>query len=408
MRVLLLVIAIALIPLLSRAQTADDVILSLQAELALLRAQEQALVDSISAQQWSIYQADLLSYGLPSDSFLSHKAYYFDYAEDHEQSRWVAHIIAPEVEQVGEGRSNDFRRDPLVRTATADDHDYFNYYPDRKGDARYEGFGYDRGHLAPSADFRWHAPAVSESFYYSNISPQDPDLNRGTWAQLEAMLRSYVIRHQVPVAVVSAPILADSLPSIPQSVNGISIPEYFYKVVYDPAHRRMIAFLMANKQLVKPVDSYAISVDELEKITGYNYFSNVDQSIESSFDITDWFSEYDEGSVVAVNQAELPPRHYNSDNIARQMGTYNKVSVCGTVVSSRNSKKGHAWLNLDRHYPNDYASIMIYKDDLTNFTYNPVTSLRKQTICAEGEVRNIANRPVMMISQPHSISVDKF
>ena len=387
------------------AQSPKEVLLELENQLSEIDESRLALTENINTQKWKIYKDELKSYGLPSENYLEHTAYFFEYDEKHEQSSWVAHMITPEVENLGSARTNDFRVDPLVVSGTAEQDDYFNYYPDRKEGEQYDGFGYDRGHLAPSADFRWYEKAVSESYYYSNMSPQDPDLNRKKWSELENMLRNYVVRNNVPLAVITAPILEDDLPKIKQSRNGVSIPKFYLKIAYDHTNQRIIGFLMANKELTRPVDMYTISVDELEKQTGYDYFPKIDQSLESSYDVKVWFSEYDNGTVEPIPQTTLERGQYNTETIARQMGKYRKVTVCGKVVSARNSRKGHAWINLDRKFPNDYCSIMIYKDQLTNFTYDPVKYLKDKEICAEGEVGNIGNKPVMKINYPTSIQL---
>lgn len=387
------------------SQDSLNIIDGLELQLVEVDKARELLVKKIDYEKWSIYKDELRSYGLPSTDFLEHTAYFFEYSEAHEQSSWVAHMITPEVEQLGAARTNDFRVDSLVITGTAEQEDYFNYYPEKRKEDQYEGFGYDRGHLAPSADFRWYSEAVSESYYYSNMSPQDPELNREKWADLESMLRSYVIRNNVPLAVVTAPILTDDLPKIKQSPNGLSIPKFYLKVVYDPTNKRMIGFLMANKGLVKPVDSYAISVDDLETLTGYDYFPNVDQSLEADYDIAKWFSEYDEGSVKPIKQNSLKRGYFNTVSVASQMNQFKKVNVCGRVVSTRNSRKGNAWINLDRKYPNDYFSVMIYKSELTNFTYDPVRHLVNKNICVEGEVSSFGNKPVMTLKIEESIKV---
>ncbi len=403
----IILILFALIPVILISQSNQERLSDLETQLSKIDKSRKLLSNKINKQKWSIYKNELKTYGLPSTTFLEHTAYFFEYSEAHEQSKWVAHMITPEVTELGTGRTNDFRVDPLVQSGTAEQDDYFNYYPTRKKGEQYDGFGYDRGHLAPSADFRWFGEAVSESYFYSNMSPQHPDLNQKKWAELESMLRGYVIRNNVPLAVITAPVLMADLPKIKQSPNGLSIPEFYLKIAYDHTNQRAIGFLMANKELVKPLDMYTISVDDLEKLTGYNYFPNIDQSLEARYNVKDWFSEYDKGSVEPINQNKLPRGHYNTETVARQMNKYRKVTVCGKVVSARNSRKGHAWINLDRKYPNDYFSMMIYTEQLTNFTYDPVKYLMDKEICVKGEVGKIGNKPVSKISNPKKISFMK-
>jgi endonuclease G len=121
---------------------------------------------------------DLLQVGLPEGQQIRHSAMILSYSEEHEQAKWVAHIIRPEVTDGRGVRSHDFREDPLVATGSAVETDYFLKYLQADSTFTYDGFGWDRGHLAPSADFRWSERALSESFLYSNMSPQLDDFNR--------------------------------------------------------------------------------------------------------------------------------------------------------------------------------------------------------------------------------------
>ena len=390
-------------PFLLIGQSNKELLKELEIQLFETDELREKLYNKISTQKWIIYKDVLKSYGLPSTTYLEHTAYYFEYSEEHEQAKWVAHMITPEVEELGSSRTNDFRVDPLVTSGTADQEDYFIHHPKKRKEDQYEGFGYDRGHLAPSADFRWSGKAVSESYFYSNMSPQHPDLNREKWSDLEAFLRGYVIRNNVSLAIITAPVLSDDLDKIRQSPNGVSIPKFFLKIAYDDTNKRIIGFLMGNNKLGKPLDSYAMSVDDLEELTGIDFFPNIDQGLEASYDVAQWFSEYDEGTVKPIKQNTLPRGHYNTVSVASQMNQYRKVTVCGKVVSTRNSRKGHAWINLDRKYPNDYFSVMIYKDQLTNFTYEPVEYLKNKDICVEGEVGKFGDKPVMKVANDYNI-----
>ena len=109
------------------------------------------------------------------------------YSEEHEQAKWVAHIISPDIITGNVSRTNDFRPDPHVSTGSTVEEDYFLKYLQPDSSYKYDGYGFDRGHLAPSADFRWSTTALSESYFYSNMSPQRPEFNRGTWAELEGL-----------------------------------------------------------------------------------------------------------------------------------------------------------------------------------------------------------------------------
>lgn len=63
----------------------------------------------------------------------------------------------------------------------------------------YRRSGFDRGHMAPAADMRWSATAMSESFYLTNICPQTPSLNQGDWNRLEGKIRDWARRDSAVV-----------------------------------------------------------------------------------------------------------------------------------------------------------------------------------------------------------------
>ena len=391
----------------SNAQSVRETLSDLETQLAKADEHRQQLSERINQQKWTIYNQDLKSYGLPSPTYLEHTAYFFEYSEEHEQAQWVAHMITPEVKELGSGRTNDFRVDPLVLTGTADSIDYYNYHPQRKESKRYEGFGYDRGHLAPSADFRWYSEAVSESYYYSNMSPQHPDFNRKVWADLEGLLRKYVITNQVSLAVITAPILTDDLAKITESPNGVSIPKQFIKIAYDATNDRSIAFLMENKELPNPPSYYAMTIDDVEEITGYNYFPNIDETIETSIDIAAWFEESLNGDAIPIKQELLPFKHFNTITGVKQAKSNKVINVCGTVVGTRHSRKGHAWLNLDKKYPNQIFSIMIRKEKLINYPFDPTVQYKDQKLCFEGKVEKWGDMVVMQVKKPDLITTLK-
>ena len=49
----------------------------------------------------------------------------------------------------------------------------------------------DRGHMCPAGDNRWHWKAMQVSFYMTNICPQNHNLNRGDWKELEESCRRW-------------------------------------------------------------------------------------------------------------------------------------------------------------------------------------------------------------------------
>lgn len=203
------------------------------------------------------------------------------------QPDWAAYrLSAKEVLSENADRTNTFRPDPALagRRPSASDSDYTRS-------------GYDRGHLAPAADMKASMGSMIASFFLSNISPQDPSLNRGLWSRLEEAVRKEAVRCGA-VYVTSGPIFyTDRITreKIFIGKNRIPVPDAFFKVllVKTEGETRAIAFIVPNGSTGTDYFRYALSVDEAERITGLNFFrylpDELEESIESSVDSSTWF-----------------------------------------------------------------------------------------------------------------------
>jgi endonuclease G len=192
------------------------------------------------------------------DQIITHTGYSLLYNETHEQANWVAYELTKEETNKLYERTDKFIVDPRVKTGTA-------------GDKDYEGSGYDRGHLAPASDMGWSAATMSESFFYSNMSPQRPSFNRGIWKKLEEMVRTWAIENS-SVYVVTGPVLSDGLQTI--GANKVSVPNYYYKVVLDYREPNIkgIGFILPNSGSQEELQYYAVSIDSVETITKIDFF----------------------------------------------------------------------------------------------------------------------------------------
>jgi len=212
------------------------------------------------------------------DFIVRHLGYILSYNEKHEQANWVAYELTGTETKKTVERSNDFRPDKAIRTGSATNEDY-------------QGSGYDRGHLAPAADMGWSEKAMEESFLYSNMSPQAPSFNRGIWKRLEEQVRQWAIDNQ-SIYVVTGPILTDNLPTI--GMNKVSVPQYYYKVILDYTKPELkgIGFILPNASSTLPLQSFAMSIDSVERKTGINFFSALpdeqEQTIEKSICLSCW------------------------------------------------------------------------------------------------------------------------
>jgi len=360
--------------------------------------------------------ADVLENGLPKlepgEEIVSHSAMALVYSEEHEQAKWVAHLLVPDVIEGVVSRTNDFREDPKVTTGSATDADYFMKYLQDDGTYKYDGFGYDRGHLAPSADFRWSSTALSESYFYSNMAPQVKELNREKWADLENYMRSYIFRHpESKLYIVTGPVLKKDLPVIERGLNKLSIPQQFFKVAYDPYLQKGIAFVMNNAQMPYPVENYAVSIDYVENLTGIDFFAGLEDDLEASIekqgDVADWIPEIAAGDVMPINPMSLPKNTFNTVQAKVYMDSGETITVMGTVVGSKKTKKGHVFLNLDKQFPGHIFTVTIWKDDLLNFSYEPETSLMGKKVLITGKVSDFGGIPSMNVDREKAIRIEE-
>ena len=194
---------------------------------------------------------------------VKHTHYSLSYSEKHEQAEWVFYEINKERILGLVNRTDDFRSDKSISTNSASLEDY-------------KSTGYDRGHLAPAEDFSFSTSAMSESFYMSNISPQHPSFNYGIWKDLEDLVRKWGVNSTL--YVVSGPVFGSCISTI--GSNNVCIPESYYKVIYDPSGKKMIAFVIPNEKGTKSLKEYVCTTDSLETITNIDFFPILDDKLE--------------------------------------------------------------------------------------------------------------------------------
>lgn len=404
------------ITLLVGAQNIENKLNHLQDSMQVLNQKQIDLKAEIDELKLEKIREEIISIGLPElkegEEVISHAALSLVYDENHEQAKWVSHIITSDIINGKTGRSNDFREDALVKTGSATEKDYFlkTLKDGSKDKYDYDGFGYDRGHLAPSADFRWSKKALSESYFYSNMSPQLPEFNREKWADLEGLLRGYIFEHpKTQLYVITGPILNDSLLVIERGVNKVSIPNYFFKVVLDLSNEKAIAFIMPNKEMKYPVSSYAVTISEVEDITGINFFHQLDnvleQRLESQKNVLVWVPEKQKNDVDPMYQPDLPKGVYNTIQAKRHMGSSKRITVSGTVVGSRKTRNGHLFFNLDKNYPNQIFTVAIWKKNIINFSYDPLTEWKGKEITLKGKIADFDGIPTMIIEKETAIEI---
>ncbi len=415
MRYLLFVLAITARSFLF-AQTTAEKITTATAQLVSIDLQRLKLFEIIETYKLAKIQEDLDLIGLPAamrgDEIIHHSALTLAYAEKFEQARWVAHIITQDVTKGTVLRTNDFRADEKVSTGSAVEADYFLKKMKTDSTWAYDGFGYDRGHLAPSADFRWSKTALSESYYYSNMSPQLAEFNRGAWGNLEDAVRGYLYRNPATsLYIVTGPLLADNLPVIERGINKVSIPAMYWKAVLDFDNKKAIGFMMPNQNITQPLAAFAVSVNEIEKATGLDLFNklpiDLQETLEKQKNITDWLPQVNTLDIEPLSQEKMARNHFNTLIAAQMMGQTSVVNVCGTVVGARLSKAGNVLINLDKQFPNQVFTVFVKKENLLNFNYDLVEVLKNKVVCVKGKVINQGEVATMYIQNQNDITVQE-
>lgn len=200
---------------------------------------------------------------------IHHTYYTLAYSEDNEQAYWVYYELTSELIEGTQSRTDDFRPDPAVSTGSASLADY-------------AGSGYDRGHLCPAADMTLNKTSMSESFFLSNMSPQVPGFNRGVWSRLESQVRKWALEYG-RLYVATGPIFRDDKGAI--GADSVTVPGYYYKVLYDGGER-MIALVLPNASSSTSLDGFVTSVDEVERLTGIDFFSGLNDNLEDRLEGT--------------------------------------------------------------------------------------------------------------------------
>ena len=257
------------------------------------------------------------------DILTIHTGYTLAYDEEHEQAKWVAYeLTRDEVYGIHE-RADNFRSDPSIKSESASLDDY-------------RGSGYDRGHLIPAADLPWAEEAMSDSFYMSNMSPQDPSFNRGIWASLEAVIRTFAATDG-SVYVVTGPVLTDGpYPTIGD--NAVSMPNYYYKVVldYTEPQKKGIGFVLPNEGSKGDLESFATTIDEVEQLTTIDFFPQLpdedEEVLESSFAIDQWnFSEFmatrEEREAYSIDSSQVAIPQKEDTTVTTIKSTIDRIMV---------------------------------------------------------------------------------
>lgn len=193
---------------------------------------------------------------------------------------WVAYELTSQEAQGDNPRKDKFARCPQAQGPQADKEDYRNS-------------GWDRGHMAPAGDMKWSAKAMDESYYFTNICPQNHELNTGDWKELEEKCRNWAEKYG-SLYIVCGPIITDNTHGT-LGENKVVIPDKFFKVLLTQKEGKWkgVGFIFHNPPkrdsristkppVNRPLESYTATIDEVEAVTGLDFFHKLPDSTENA------------------------------------------------------------------------------------------------------------------------------
>ena len=211
-------------------------------------------------------------FGYPSsERILERQAYMLSHDDDKKVARWVSYHLTDEYLVENAERSDKFKADPEIpigKRAELED---------------YKGSGFDRGHIAPSADMLRSQSINDESFLLSNMAPQDHSLNAGKWATLENDVRDWAKKRK-SIWIIAGPIFDDGHKTI--GPNGVGVSQRFYKIVVSgqDCNFDSISFIFPNEKAQNTLEYYITSIDEIELATGLNFLDVLEDTLEEKIE----------------------------------------------------------------------------------------------------------------------------
>lgn len=151
--------------------------------------------------------------------------------------------------------------------------------------------GMSHGHMCPAGDNKWSKEAMNQSFLLTNMCPQDEKLNGGGWKKLEDKCRDWAKKYD-DIYIVAGPIFYEGVKRS-FGKNKICIPNAFFKVVLCVnGTPKAIGFIYSNDDTSQSMAKNVLSVDEIEEVTGFDFFYSLPDSIEDEIELychlNDW------------------------------------------------------------------------------------------------------------------------
>ena len=213
-------------------------------------------------------------------SSIEYSGFKVSYNASRKIPNWVLYeLTASETEGPYSRKGKDFQPDPGLSLPQANDGDY------RRS-------GWSRGHMAPAADFKWSDRAMTETFYYTNICPQNSTLNQKYWNTLEKKVRKCAMEFG-KVWVVTGPVVGGNVYGT-IGAGKVVVPDALFKAMLAQVGGRWVSlgFIMSNNADVQTMKSSAVTVNEIERQTGQDLFDflpdEIEEQVESQLDYKFW------------------------------------------------------------------------------------------------------------------------
>ena len=248
-----------------------------QTSVKALTAEEQAAVKK--AKVVRLYEIPAPLKDRP-EQILHRKGYTVSYNSATRNPNWVAWHLTKSHTYGSNQRSGEvFTEDVSVSRPRATDADYYNSR-------------YDRGHMCPAGDNKWDKEAMAQSFLFTNVCPQNHGLNKYEWNDLEMLCRDWA-REYGAIDIVCGPVYSSSDQQKTIGKNRVWVPDAFFKVVLcRQGKAKAIGFLYRNEGKKQPMADAVCTVDDVERLTGLDFFPELDDKIENRIEatatLTDW------------------------------------------------------------------------------------------------------------------------
>ncbi len=212
------------------------------------------------------------------EMILRRQSYIVSYNHETKIPNWVAWHLTSEHADGEVKRCGGYQEDEDVPAPRATREDY-------------KGSGWSHGHMCPAGDNKWDSVAMRETFLLTNICPQHLCLNSGLWNRIEIDCRKWAKKYG-DVYVVCGPVLLNREHET-IGINKIVVPEAFFKVILCLKDKpKAIGFVVRNNEGKKKRDQFVNTVDEVERITGIDFFpalpDSIEDKVEAYSNIKDW------------------------------------------------------------------------------------------------------------------------